>query len=274
MTPLPMTALDRLLVDAPAELTPVSAPQAVQAHQRHRASWCAPVVDSLLLPDLVLAAAARATGEDPGLTVTASVSGGAGGLVPLARRSSPGLRVTAAVTTLRNLDDLGGNAARVVAAASQLDEIEVYVGLPPAAGWLRAVEVVEAGGLLAAVTAGPGGALGLAQQLSVLVEADLPFLVLPHPDEHHLTGHDPALLVLALLRATWALVEGASPAETAGLLPDGQGADAVDAVETVSRWDEATAARVRRRLRRVVLPVGVTAAGLTDLGLLAAPPDA
>lgn len=277
MTPLPTTAVDRLLLDAPADLTPVSAPRAVEEHRRHRASWYAPLVDDLVLTDPVLAAAARRAGGGSELAVTVFVLGGAGGLVALARRQLPGLRVRAVETALQDLDDLGGSAARVVAAAQQLEEVEVYVGLPPSAGWLRAVELVEAAGLCAAVTAGsePGSTLALAEQLSVLVEADLPFLVLPRPDEGQLTGHDPALQVLALLRATWALVEGASPSEAAALLADGQLSDGqgADAVEAVSTWDEATAARVRRRLRRVVLPVGVTAAGLAHLGLVPAPPD-
>lgn len=180
----------------------------------------------------------------------------------------------AAETALQDLDDLGGNAARVVAAAQQLEEVEVYVGLPASAGWLRAVEVVEAAGLRAAVTAGSdtGSRLALAEQLSVLVEADLPFLVRPRLDDvDRPLGGDPALVAVALLRAVAALVEGASPADTAELL---EVPAAVDTVAEVQTWDESTATRVRRRLRRAVLPVASTAAGLSHLGLVTAPGQA
>lgn len=273
MTPLPTTAVDRLLLDAPADLTPVSAPRAVEEHRRHRASWYAPLVDDLVLTDPVLAAAARRAGGGSELAVTVFVLGGAGGLVALARRQLPGLRVRAVETALQDLDDLGGSAARVVAAAQQLEEVEVYVGLPPSAGWLRAVELVEAAGLCAAVTAGsePGSTLALAEQLSVLVEADLPFLVRPRLDAARAAGRDPALMAMALLRAVAALVEGGSPADTAELL-EVRSAD--ETVAGVQAWDESTATRVRRRLRRAVLPVATTVAGLGHLRLVTAPRQA
>lgn len=90
MTPLPTTALDRLLLDAPADLTPVSAPRAVEEHQRHRASWYAPLVDDLLLPDPVLAAAARRTSGGSELAVTVLVPAAPGVWSPWRDGSCPG----------------------------------------------------------------------------------------------------------------------------------------------------------------------------------------
>ena len=82
-----------------------------------------------------------------------------------------------AVSVLRDLNDLAGSAARVVAAAEALDEsVRVLVELPDAPGWPAAAELVEAAGLSAQVRAGHSPA-ALIEQLAALVEADLPFSV-------------------------------------------------------------------------------------------------
>ena len=78
---------------------------------------------------------------------------------------------------LRDLDDLAGNAARVVAAAASLDEsVPVLVELPVAPGWPAAAELVEAAGSRAQVRADRSPD-ALIEQLAVLVETDLPFSV-------------------------------------------------------------------------------------------------
>lgn len=142
--------------------------------------------------------------------------------------------MAAAESALRDLDDLAGNAARVVAAARQLpDHMSVFVGLPGPVdlGWQRAVAVVEEAGLQAKLdVAGPDAML--AARLSALIEADLPF---------KLTGLDLDRLpaVVALIDA---LIEGAEPAEAAELA-----ATPVTMAELGS-WDDLRQARVRRRL--------------------------
>lgn len=195
----------------------------------------APALGRLVVPDTALVSTARLV--PAGRTVPASVviSGGAGGLVALAGRANPpGLTVAAAESALRDLDDLAGNAARVVAAAHQLPaDVAVFVELPGPVdlGWHRAVAVVEAAGLQAKLdAAGPPAVL--AARLSALIEADLPF---------KLTGLtlDRLPAVVALVDA---LIEGADLEEAAGLAAD------TFAGAALAGWDDLRAGRVRRRL--------------------------
>ena len=195
----------------------------------------------LMVPDRQLGEVARQVPAEATLAVSVINSGGAGGLLGLTRRGLAGLRVESAESALRDLDDLAGNAARVVAAADELDpEIEVFVELPFAPRWEAAVEVVEAADRSAKIIAGSDG-VRLAEQLSILIEADCGFKVQ--------LGGDPRVAdrwQLAL--AVDALVEGSSVAEAAGLLAGG---DHERARELVQSWDDTTRQRVRRRLRRV-----------------------
>ena len=181
-------------------------------------------------------------------------TGGAGGLLGLARRDVSGVRVVAVESALRDLDDLAGNAARVASAAGELDEsITVFVEIPYAPGWERAVEEVEAAGLLAKLRTGSPDNSGtppyaqLAEQLSVLVEADLPFKAtagLHHAQPTPGTAPDRPIQhgFLNVLAAVEALVEGASVADAAEVL---RAADPVG----IGEWSNETAARVRRRFR-------------------------
>jgi len=269
VTPLPVTALDALLLDAPTEVTASGWAAVLAEHRRHRAGPTGWTTGPLLLPDTALASAAadglEGAGEAEETAVAVVNSSGAGGLVALARRRLPGLRLVAVESGLRDLDDLAGNAARVAAAAGALEEVDVYVGLPAAPGWLAAAEVVEAAGLAASLTQlpGPQGASVLAEQMSGLVEADLPFLVRrPVPP-----GPEPAAGTAALLLAVAALVDGAEPAEAARLLEE-QDHDVLRAGFVA--FDDATARRVRRRLRLVTAPTATTTAGWARLGLVAA----
>lgn len=174
-----------------------------------------------------------------GVPLSVRVGGGAGSVGALAGRLD-GLDVVAVETVLRDLDDLPGNASRVVAAAAGLPEgVDVLVGIPAARGTVEAVEVVEAAGLLGRVDLSARDGAGAL--LSVLVEADLPFKVTGLGDD----PLEPYGLV-ALLMAVEALVDGADPDEADALLAH---ADRHHATAGLRGWDAATTARVRRRLR-------------------------
>jgi hypothetical protein len=276
------------LVDDTAMFAPVSATasRAVAAHQECRQAWYHGLIGPLVVPDQRLAEVGRAVlaGERPAESAELAVSvvntAGAGGLVSLAGRQVKGVRIVSVETALRDLDDLMANAARVVAAAAVLAdaglaEAGVFVELPFAPGWERAVTEVEAGGLNAKLrAAGPHGegfpdAGQLARQLAVLIEADLPFTVtdLPFPAATAGAGleHPREEGFLSLLLAVEALVEGASEHEAAQILGRTDGSPA----ETVSGWSDAEATRVRRRL----LSVGCgrpqdLVRDLTELGLI------
>lgn len=279
------------LVDDAAVFPPgnASVPDAVRRHRQHRAAWYGTLIGPLVVPDTELAAVSRAATSNAAEPVDVSVvvSGGAGGLPALGRRTLPGIRVVAAEIGLRDLDDLPGNAQRVVAAAQELDsdEVTVYVEFPFQHGWIKAMEVVEAGGLLGKLRTGglePDAyptADQLAEQLSALVEADLPFKAtaglhrawpnqVVNPAGQTLSQHG----FVTLLMAIEALVDGVGTDQAAALLrldDPGRIFTAMDG------WDEAAVARVRRRLRSfgccgVTEPVD----DLVTLGLLTAPDTA
>lgn len=282
-----MGAMDALfagLIDDAAVFPPgnSSVPDAVRWHRGHRAAWYAPLIGPLVLPDTALAAASKAAAEtgDTELAVSVVVTGGAGGLLSLARRTLPDLRVVAAEIALRDLDDLAGNAQRVVAAAAELDpDVVVFVELPPEPGWIGAVEVVEAAGLLGKIRTGglePAAfptAEELAERLSVLIEADLPFKAtagLHRARPHRVAGEHGQILpqhgFVTLLMAIEALIDGAGPQAAAQLL---RVEDPHRITAALATWDEPAVARVRRRFRGFGC-CGVTdpVDDLVDLGLL------
>ena len=245
------------LLDDAALLSSARTPgEAVAEHAEHRAAAYAPLVGSLVVPDTQLAEVGRHHRDGPDLAVQVVNSGGAGGLLGLSRRSQPGLDVVAVVSMLRDLDDLAGNAARVVAAAEALDpEITLFVGLPYAHGWPRAVEVVEAAGHCAMISpgdpAGPTGATELVELLEGLIDADLPFKIGGGSAAYSLTG---------LLDAVHGLIDGLAATDAALLL--GGDSDLRWAID-----GEAEALRVRRRLRSVnCAQVSAAAADLARLG--------
>jgi hypothetical protein len=244
-----VSLFDKLLDDA-GMLGPsaVTASAVVERHLGYQREWFAPLLGRLAIPDRELAAVSRLLPAGTELRVTAINTGGAGGLVALARRTTPGLAIEAVESPLRDLDDLQSNAARVVAAAAELPEgIETYVELPYAPGWQAAVELVEAEGLLGKIRIGSGeadqlaNAVQLADQLSVLIEADLPFSA---------AGLDRAWPLASLLAAVDALIDGADQQDAAALLLL-QASDHDRIVATVGGWDAATGDRVRRRLRSI-----------------------
>ena len=251
-----MELLDGLLADAGLLRAGASAAEAVARHQEHRATYV-DLVGPLLVPDDRLAEVARAAGDST-LAVRVLVGGGAGGLLALGRRAFPGLRMVGAVGALRDLDDLAGNAARVIAAAAALEEsLAVLVELPDAPGWPAAAVLVEAAGLSAQVRAGPSPT-ALAEQLAALVEADLPFSV---------AGPLPGSLG-GLLLAVDALVETGDPGQAAALLT---GADRPNLAAL-------SGTRIRRRLLSVDCPdvaaaAAQLAAGVSGTGPAGQPPD-
>src|SRR4051794_25942145 len=176
------------LVDDAAMFPPGNAAvaAAVAAHRSYRRSWFAPLVGPLVVRDSALAELVRLVDamdpEADEVDVSVINTGGAEGLLRLADRPLAGVRVRAVETALTDLDDLPRDAARLAAAAVELDEsVRVFVELPYAPGWERAVEVVQAAGWLGKLrTGGPAPTdtpafAQLARQLSVLVAADLPF---------------------------------------------------------------------------------------------------
>jgi hypothetical protein len=193
---------------------------------------------TLVVPDSQLAKVARQV--PAGFTVPVSVitGGGAGGLLGLTRRHVSGVEITSAEPGLRDLDDLAGNAGRLISAAAELsDEIAIFVELPYAPGWQAAVELVEAAGLYAKIPAGRAEPGQTAEQLSILIEADLPFKITSR------SGTD----WLALLNAIGALIDGASISDAAELIQS-DGHDHI--VTEVSVWERTMQSRIRRRVRR------------------------
>jgi hypothetical protein len=145
------------LVDDAAIFPPGEAPlaEAVPAHRAHLAAPYAAMVGPFVvsddrLPDL----AGLVDPDDEPLRVTVVVTGGAGAVEPAYRwATAPGLEVAGIEVALRDLDDLAGNARRVVAAVTQLGvDVPVHVEPPlvpgaPSHGWLTALDEVASADL-------------------------------------------------------------------------------------------------------------------------------
>ena len=225
---------DEILVRRPE--TPVAT---VLAQHRELRNAYGGLLATLVVPDSRLSAIARHVPPGASIPVSVITSGGAGGLLALARHHTPGVEIASVEPALRDLDDLAGSAARVVSAAGELSsEVTVFIELPYAPGWESAVELVEAAGLYGKIAAGRAGPRQLVEQLSILIEADLPFKI-----TSSLEGD-----WLALLTAVEALVAGASIDDAAELMR----LDDRDRISiAVSRWDQTTQSRIRRRIRRL-----------------------
>lgn len=227
--PVPVDDL-ALITDQPDDL--------VKAIARQRGRQAAGTPGRLAVFDDRLAATARAAGAGEPLDLVLVTTGGAGSLLNLDRRERAEVRITAVESTIRDLTDQSTNAARILAAADVAEaalghDLEVFVGLPDAPGWTAAAETVEASGRSALLTAGPDR-LGLARQLSGLIELDCPFAVRLGADVEP----------WSLLVAIEALIEDGTTEDAAALLA---GATAAPG------WDGATLTRVRRRISRVGL---------------------
>ncbi len=190
------------------------------------------VVDDRALPD-----------HDPAAgPVTLAVTGGAGQLAgPAALAGRRGVALRAVRVVLRDLDDLRGNARRVVAAVDaaradgSLDEATtVVVGLPdlePGADWQGAVDEVATRELAVALplvgTDGPPDPLRVAAWLEAAFDRETPVTAL---------GGDPLCLLGAARRA----FDGAGAVEVAAAL-SGRPAEALEGLDEtalggVRRW--------------------------------------
>jgi hypothetical protein len=194
---------------------------------------------TLVVPDRWLTRIARLVPPNAGVSLSVVTSAGAGGLLGLTRHDAAGIDIASVEPTLRDLDDLAGSAARVISAAGELGpEIAVFIELPYASGWQSAVELIEAAGLCGKISVGQAEPRQVVEQLSILIEADLPFKITSRHEENW----------LVLLAAVDALVAGASLEEATDLVRFGDH----DQVRTVvASWNQATQSRVRRRVRRI-----------------------
>ena len=225
---------DEILVRRPE--TPVAE---VLAQHRELRNAYGGLLATLVVPDPRLTEIARQVPPGASIPVSVITSGGAGGLLALARHYTAGVEIASVEPTLRDLDDLAGSAARVVSAAGELrSEVGVFIELPYAPGWEAAVEVIEAAGLYGKIAVGKASPRQVVEQLSILIEADLPFKI-----TSSLEGD-----WLALLTAVEALVAGASLDDAAEMMR----LDDRDRFATaVSSWDQSTQSRIRRRVRRL-----------------------
>jgi hypothetical protein len=224
---------DETLVQLPESATPELLARHTELRKAHRS-----LLATLVVPDRRLADIARQLPPGPSLPVSVITSGGAGGLLALPRHDVPGLDIVAVEPALRDLDDLAGSAARVVSAASELGpEVTVFIELPYAPGWKAAVELIEAAGLHGKIAVGHAEPQQVVEQLSILIEADLPFKI---------TGAREGAW-LSLLLVVEALVAGATVDDAAALMR----LDDQRSGSAMSGWDPPTQTRVRRRVRRL-----------------------
>ena len=150
-----MELFDSLFDDETLVRLPKTPVPALLAHYSEVRSTYPSLLATLVVPDRRLAEIARQVPPGPSVPVSVITSGGAGGLLALARHDVPGLDIAAVEPTLRDLDDLAGSAARVISAAAELGpETTVFIELPYAPGWAAAVELIEAAGLYGKINAG------------------------------------------------------------------------------------------------------------------------
>jgi hypothetical protein len=217
----------------------------------------AELLHTVVLDDRRLAALDRQAAAPVAVTVINGT--GAGGITALAGRSLATLELAGVQTAVRDPGDLGGNIARISAAARELDpDVAVLVEIPDGFGWAEAVAAAEAEGLTAVV--GWDSPERSATRLSAFIEADLPFVV----DDVDTTGR-----LLALLVAVDRLIDDPDIDAVAEILA---AADHDQPAEDVLHWDEDRAGRVRRRLRAVrVRGLPAMIADLTQAGLIDRP---
>ena len=208
-------------------------PDAVEAYAARRDQWFAPLVASFVVTDTRVPDVG-----DPSIPLSIVVTGGAGavtGGLAMARRK--GHPVAGLEIALRDLDDLAGNARRVVAAVDAArgeglldEETRVHVELPPGEPthqWLAAADEVASAELrLKFRTGGPEAHLfpaapDLAAWIDAALDRETPFKCtagLHHAVRH--TGDDGFEHhgFLNVLLATRHAFDGASAADAAEVL--------------------------------------------------------
>lgn len=152
------------LVDDAAVFPPGNAPlpQALAAHQAHRAAPYRDLLGPLVVSDAALPDLIELLRRQPGtakLAVAIVVTGGAGAIEPAVRWATGAeeLRLVGVELALRDEEDLPRNARRVTTVVEQLraagdlgEEVSVYVEPPQLtapeapASWLRALDEVAA----------------------------------------------------------------------------------------------------------------------------------
>ena len=230
------------LVDDAAVFPPGDAPlpEAVEAHVARRGEWWADLVGSFVVTDRAVPEVAQP------LRLSVVVTGGAGGVEPALRLVERGGHELAGVeVALRDLDDLPGNARRVVAAvdAAGLDLEAAYVELPggvETGAWLRAADVVAESGLRLKFRTGgleehlfPSPAT-LAGWIDAALDRETPFKctaglhnALRHQNEDGFTHHGFLNVLVATIRA----FDGAATDDVVALLEQREAGPLLDAVE-------------------------------------------
>jgi hypothetical protein len=144
-------------VDDAAVFPPGNRPlaDAVRAYDDRRGEWYAGLVRSFVVADVALPEAlAQDAGAAPS-PLSVVIGGGAGSVAGVCAYATRNQTALAGLEiALRDLDDLAGNARRVVAAVDAArgsgdlaDEVPVFVEMPqdaPTAGWLAAADEVAA----------------------------------------------------------------------------------------------------------------------------------
>ncbi|WP_182525660.1 hypothetical protein [Nocardioides dongkuii] len=193
-----------------------------------------PLVGSFVLRDTDLPAVAALPGSAD-LALSVVVTGGAGQVAgPAAYAARAGLRLAGLETALRDLDDLAGNARRVVAAVDAaraegaLDEdVPVFVELPqddPSYAWLAAADEVAAAELRLKLRTGGveahqvPDAARLAAWADAALDRETPFKCTAglHRAVRHDAGHGFLNVLLATVRA----FDGAARPEVIAVLED------------------------------------------------------
>lgn len=210
----------------------------------------ASVVADTALPDV----------DAPALPLAVTVTGGAGQIAGpaglCARRKWPLASLT---TSLRDLDDLAGNARRVIAAVDAAhaegvltDDVTIRVALPaepPSHGWQAAADEVAAMEWQLALPLTTGGdpvpAPVVAAWIDAALDRETPYAAL---------GATDARQALAVLTATAAAWDGAPSEEVAAALADPS--PEPDALATGRRWcrsvEVTDGAAVADGIRRII----------------------
>ena len=249
------------LLDDAAIFPPGNAPlhEATAAHGEHRTAWYGDLLGSFVLKDTDLP---LVRGVPHPLSVV--VTGGAGQVAgPLGAAARLGLDVAGLEIALRDLDDLAGNARRVVAAVDHArgegvlpDDVPVFVELPrgelsggePSYGWGAAADEVAAAELRLKLRTGGveahlfPTAAELAAWIDAALDREVPFKctaglhhAVRHTSPEGFEQHGFLNVLLATVRA----FDGASRAETVATLEErdaGRLAATDEDVARARRW--------------------------------------